>query len=71
MPRCDPDTAPARPLLPLTSGYVSRGADMIPKQGSRAPWVLRQNYVLDRLSLRLARLDDGVLAFARAGEPAS
>ena len=70
VPRCDPDTVQARPLLPLTSGYVRRGSDMIPKQGSKAPWVMHQNYLLDLLSLRLARLDDGVLVFARAGTPA-
>lgn len=69
-PRRDPDTVPARPLLPLTSGYVLRASDMIPKQGPKAPWVMRQNYVLDLLSLRLARLDDGVLSFAGADPPA-
>ena len=67
VPRCDPDAVRARPLLPLTSGYVLRGAATIPKQGSKAPWVMHQNYVLDLLSLRLARLDDGVLEFAEAG----
>ena len=70
VPRCDPDADQHRPLLPLTSGYVARGSAMIPKQGSKAPWAMRQNYVLDLLSLRLSRLDDGVLAFARVGTPA-
>ena len=70
VPRCDPDTVQARPLLPLMSGYVRRGADVLPKQGSKAPWVMHQNYLLDLLSLRLARVDDGVLVFAKAGTPA-
>jgi cation diffusion facilitator CzcD-associated flavoprotein CzcO len=42
----------ARPLLTLTSGYVRRSADALPKQGRSAPWVLRQNYPLDMLSTR-------------------
>ena len=71
VPRCDPDTVQARPLLPLTSGYVRRGSDRIPKQGSEAPWVMHQNYVRDLISLRWAGLDDGVLEFARAGTPVS
>ena len=70
VPRCDPETLQTQPLLPLMSGYVRRGADLIPKQGSKAPWVLPQNYLLDLLNLRLSRLDDGVLEFTRAGTPA-
>ena len=71
VPRCDQETVRARPLLPLMSGYVRRGADMIPKQGPKAPWVMHQNYLLDLLSLRLAKVDDGVLVSAKAGTHAS
>jgi hypothetical protein len=67
VPRCDPDTIQARPLLPLTSGYVQRGSDRVPKQGSKAPWVVHHNYLLDLLGVGLAKLDDGVMVFARAG----
>ncbi len=41
-----------RPLLDLSSGYVQRAAARMPKQGERAPWLLRQNYVLDLISMR-------------------
>ena len=41
-----------RPLLDLASGYVLRGAGAMPKQGTKAPWVMRQNYVLDFVSTR-------------------
>ena len=37
-----------RPLLPLTSGYIQRAAGEVPQQGEAAPWVMRQNYLLDR-----------------------
>ncbi|TQM38051.1 flavin-containing monooxygenase [Pseudonocardia cypriaca] len=50
-PEFDGDVA-ARPLLALTSGYVQRAADVLPKQGTAAPWVLHQNYLVDVLSTR-------------------
>jgi cation diffusion facilitator CzcD-associated flavoprotein CzcO len=37
----------ARPLLDLQAGYIQRAAADLPRQGSRAPWRMRQNYVLD------------------------
>jgi monooxygenase len=49
------------PLINLTSGYVQRAIDQFPRQGSRAPWRLYQNYFLDRWVLRYGSLDDGVL----------
>jgi monooxygenase len=44
--------AVTRPLIDLTSGYVRRAADVLPKQGRSAPWVLRQSYLADLLSTR-------------------
>ena len=41
----------ASPLLPLSSGYVARAAGLLPRQGDRAPWLMRQNYLLDRRDL--------------------
>lgn len=55
---------PDCPLLNLTSGYVQRGAGLFPKQGPKAPWVMRQNYILDLLNLRFGKLDDGFLSFS-------
>ncbi|CCH80454.1 putative monooxygenase [Nostocoides japonicum T1-X7] len=43
-----------RPVLPLTSGYVRRALADLPSQGDRDPWMIRQNYVLDRRALRRA-----------------
>ncbi|MCM4078793.1 flavin-containing monooxygenase [Paractinoplanes hotanensis] len=43
-------TAPGgtgRPLLDLSSGYVQRALDLFPRQGDRAPWIVRQNYLRD------------------------
>jgi monooxygenase len=51
------------PWLDFSSGYVQRAMARFPKQGTKAPWKLYQNYALDLLSLRYARLEDGVLRF--------
>ncbi|MGF1465545.1 MAG: flavin-containing monooxygenase [Sandaracinaceae bacterium] len=49
----------------LTSGYIQRGAQRMPKQGDRSPWTNPDNYLRDLLSLRWRRLDDGILRFGR------
>jgi cation diffusion facilitator CzcD-associated flavoprotein CzcO len=54
---------PEAPLLSLTSGYVQRASDKLPKQGSQSPWKLYQNYVLDLLMLRFGKIADGTLQF--------
>lgn len=62
----DPAVAP-EPFLDFSSGYVLRALDRLPKQGHRPPWRLHQNYLMDLLALRLGRVDDGVMAFGKAG----
>ena len=42
--------AGTRPLLDLTSGYVQRALHRFPRQGDRAPWTVRQNYLLDLIT---------------------
>jgi cation diffusion facilitator CzcD-associated flavoprotein CzcO len=63
VPACDSAALEARPLLSLTSGYVLRAAANLPKQATEKPWIIRQNYILDMLTMRLGRIDDGVLKF--------
>jgi cation diffusion facilitator CzcD-associated flavoprotein CzcO len=60
IPRPADDETERRPLLGLTSGYVARAEAELPKQGGRAPWYLRQNYILDFLTMRLGRVDDSM-----------
>jgi hypothetical protein len=62
-PVCDPASMQARPLLNLTSGYVARAAANLPKQGAEKPWLVRQNYILDLFTMRLSRMEDGILRF--------
>jgi len=65
-PVCDPASLQARPLLNLTSGYVQRAVAELPKAAATSPWRIRQNYILDLLTMKLSRLDDGVLEFSKA-----
>jgi monooxygenase len=63
VPQNDDPTIKPEPWLNLTSGYIQRVADKLPKQGSKTPWKLHQNYVKDILSLKFGSLDDGVIRF--------
>jgi monooxygenase len=53
-----------KPFIDFTSGYVMRAVDKLPKQGDRAPWLLKQNYLFDVRMIRSGEIDDGVLQFA-------
>ena len=52
------------PALTFTSGYVQRSIAKMPKQGSKRPWRLYQNYALDIVALRWGKLDDGVMKYS-------
>ena len=52
---------PLAPFLDFTSGYVQRSAALLPRQGTRKPWKLNQNYALDIVALRLGSVDDQML----------
>jgi cation diffusion facilitator CzcD-associated flavoprotein CzcO len=66
--RCVPEvTDPAvteEPILDFNSGYVLRALDRLPKQGSKEPWKLRQNYVVDTRAIRRSPIDDGAMQFS-------
>ncbi|MBS1811099.1 MAG: NAD(P)/FAD-dependent oxidoreductase [Acidobacteria bacterium] len=54
------------PLLDLTSGYVLRALDRFPRQGSKLPWRLYQNYIFDTLMIRFGSIKDDALEFKNA-----
>jgi cation diffusion facilitator CzcD-associated flavoprotein CzcO len=62
-PRSQDSAMGEEPIINFTSGYIQRAIDMLPKQGSKAPWKLYQNYVLDLLTLRYGRVNDGTMEF--------
>ena len=58
----DPEVS-EEPFIDFSSGYIQRALAEMPRQGSKAPWRLRQNYVLDVLALRHGAIDDGTMEF--------
>jgi monooxygenase len=53
------------PAIHLTSGYLQRSSAILPKQGSKRPWKLHQNYALDLIALKLGSVNDGTMEFTR------
>lgn len=65
-PRNHDHTITESPALNLTSGYVARALDTLPRQGSKRPWKVYQNYLFDLLTLRFGRVDDGIMEWTSA-----
>jgi cation diffusion facilitator CzcD-associated flavoprotein CzcO len=59
----DATVVPA-PLLGLSSGYVTRAADRMPKQGSRFPWQVHQSYLADYRALKRSPVVDDAMLFS-------
>ncbi len=63
-PRVTDPSITEQPLLDFSSGYVLRSIEQLPKQGSKEPWKLRQNYPLDLRTLRHGAIEDGAMQFS-------
>ena len=63
-PRKDASVEEA-PWLDFSSGYVQRAKDVLPRQGTKKPWKLYQNYALDLVTLRYGKVNDGTLQFSK------
>jgi len=57
-PRIGATAMDEEPFLDFSSGYVQRAIHALPKQGSRKPWKLNQNYALDIMALKFGSVDD-------------
>ena len=64
-PRAPEPAMATQPFLDLKSGYVLRSLEALPKQGSRTPWRLHQNYALDIRLLRRGAVEDEGIEFSR------
>ena len=64
MRQCTPvgpdPSLPTEPFIDFSSGYVTRAAADLPKQGATTPWRLHQNYLRDTWLLRFAKVDDSL-----------
>jgi cation diffusion facilitator CzcD-associated flavoprotein CzcO len=65
VPRRNDPEIKEEPVIDFTSGYVRRALDSLPRQGSRKPWRLHQNYAFDLLNLRRGTVEDGTMEFGR------
>ena len=63
-PRCGDETGVAPFVQRFSSGYVQRAVATWPKQGSKAPWRVYQNYLRDIWSLRFSPVADKALEFS-------
>jgi cation diffusion facilitator CzcD-associated flavoprotein CzcO len=63
-PRKHDPFMPTVPGMDFSSTYVQRAKDRIPKQGTRAPWKLYQNYALDIMLLRFGSVADKAMEFS-------
>ena len=58
MPKVANENMKISPLLNLNSGYIHRSSHLFPKQGSKLPWKLYQNYFFDYTMLRINKIRD-------------
>ena len=63
-PHNEDPTVERLPFVDFSSGYIKRAIDQFPKQGTKAPWKLYQNYVLDIFSLKYGSLEDKALVYS-------
>jgi cation diffusion facilitator CzcD-associated flavoprotein CzcO len=59
----EPAALELQPWVDFSSGYFQRASALLPKQGTKKPWKLNQNYLVDLLTLRYGALNDGVMRF--------
>lgn len=59
---------PGADFVDFSSGYFQRALHKFPKQGTRAPWIITQNYARDIFLMRHGKIEDGALVLRRAHE---
>jgi monooxygenase len=62
---------PTESFVDFSSGYFARAQHLLPKQGSRLPWKLHQNYLKDIRLLRRGPVADEGLVFSTAASDVS
>jgi len=65
-PRVNDADIEEEPVIDFNSGYVLRALHTLPRQGSKTPWRLHQNYVKDLSMMRYGRVEDGTMEFKSA-----
>ena len=65
------ETAVAGFVQKFTPGYINRALESWPKQGSKRPWRVYQNYFRDTIALKWTRVDDEGLEFSNPAPAAT
>jgi monooxygenase len=65
-PQVNDPTVKPEPFIDFNSGYILRSIDKFPRQGSKPPWRLYQNYARDIMTLRFGAVEDGAMEFSAA-----
>jgi hypothetical protein len=68
-PRKNDPSVAEEDIITFSSGYIQRSIATFPRQGTKIPWRLHQNYALDLLGLRYAPLEDGAMEFSGGRAP--
>ena len=63
IPQFDYDNLKSEALVNFNSGYISRAKGILPKQGSKPPWKVHQNYIKDIFLLKYADVKDRHLIY--------
>ena len=71
IPRKGVETAAAPFVENFSSGYMQRALASWPKQGSKAPWRVYQNYIRDTIALKWAPVSNRALEFTNPPQSSS
>ncbi len=63
-PKLNDPKVTAEPWVDFSSSYFQRSLADFPKQGSKTPWKLHQNYMRDVMLLKMGTVDDGAMVFS-------
>jgi len=63
VPRTNDPALQEEDIVDFSSGYIQRALGQLPKQGSRFPWKLYQNYLFDLIMLGFGRVKDQEIEF--------
>jgi monooxygenase len=53
-------------MLDFPAGYILRGVDVFPQQGTSGPWTVEMNFKADHARLRKGPVQDPALRFSTA-----
>jgi len=70
-PTSGDETAVAPFVEKFSSGYMQRALTQWPRQGSKAPWRVNQNYFRDLIGMKWSAVDDGALRFSNPSKATS